>query len=101
MHVSAPDVHDATHDDHERFERRQLAPDRDARASAVVAIDESAAREIVQDLREAGLVTVSPAAETLVHLPSGSRFQSDRALAFFHRGWTARTDTESAAEDSS
>jgi ribosomal protein S19E (S16A) len=81
-----------TRPDYERFERRQLAQDRDNRQVQTVDIDESRARRIVQDLRAAGIVKTVPEDQCLVHQPSGEHFDSDTALAHFHRGWEAATD---------
>ena len=81
-----------TRPDYERFERRQLAQDRDNRQVQTVDVDESRARRIVQKLREAGIVVAVPEDKCLIHRPSGEKFDSDTALAHFHRGWEAATD---------
>ena len=81
-----------TRPDYERFERRQLAQDRDNRQVQTVDIDESRARRIVQDLRAAGIVVAVPEDQCLVHRPSGERFDSDTALAHFHQGWEAANE---------
>jgi len=78
--------------DYERFERRQLAQDRDNHRVQTVDVDESRARRIVQELRAAGIVKTVPEDQCLVHWPSGEKFDSDTALAYFHRGWEAAND---------
>lgn len=83
---------DDTRPDYERFEHRQLAQDRDNRQVQTVDVDESRARQIVQELREAGIVVAVPEDQYLVHWPSGEKFDSDTALVHFHRGWEAATD---------
>jgi hypothetical protein len=90
--------HDSTHDDHERFERRQLVQDRDARDPGAVTVDESQARQRVDALVDADVVDVVPEAELLVHTPSGRRFQNNRALVLFHKGWQARTDGDGVVD---
>jgi hypothetical protein len=92
------DRHDSTHDDHERFERRQLAHDRDANQQSVLTVDQSQARERVDALVDADVVDVVPEAELLVHTPSGRRFQNNRALVLFHKGWQARTDGDGVVD---
>jgi hypothetical protein len=89
------DRHDSTHDDHERFERRQLARDRDANQhQGVLTVDESQARQRVDALLDEGVVDLVPDAELLVHTPSETRFRSNRALVLFHEGWHAHTDAD-------
>jgi len=80
---------DRTMPDYERFERRQLAQDRDNRQVQTVDVDESEARAIVQDLIAADIVVAVPEDQCLIHRPSGDRFDSDTALVHFHRGWKA------------
>jgi hypothetical protein len=88
-----PSIHDSTHDDHERFERRQLARDGDSEPSTLVTVDESKAAQRVRALREEGVVDAIPEEKRLVHQPSEKVFRSDRALVLFHHGWvTARDD---------
>jgi hypothetical protein len=82
-----PSIHDSTHDDHERFERRQLARDADSEPSSLVTVDESWAAQSVRALREEGVVDTIPDEKRLVHRPSGMVFRSDRALILFHHGW--------------
>jgi hypothetical protein len=87
------DRHDSTHDDHERFECRQLAQDRDANQQrGVLTVDESEARQRVDVLVDDGVVDVVSEAELLVHAPSETRFRSNRALVLFHEGWQAHTN---------
>ncbi|MFU1782943.1 hypothetical protein ACM16X_16320 [Haloarcula japonica] len=81
-----------TRPDYERFERRQLAQDRDNQRVQTVDVDESKARLIVQDLRAAGMVKAVPEDQCLLHRPSSERFDSDTALVHFHRGWEAASD---------
>ncbi|WP_262174628.1 hypothetical protein [Haloarcula laminariae] len=83
---------DKTRPDYERFERRQIAQDRDNRRVETLNLEESRAREIVQDLKDAGIVVAVPEDQCLVHRPSGEKFNSNIALAHFHRGWEAATD---------
>ena len=80
-----------TQPDYERFERRQLAQDRDNRRTQTVDVDESRAREIVQELQDAGIVVAVPEDQCSVHRPSGEKFASNTALAHFHRGWEGAT----------
>jgi len=82
---------DPTIPDHEQFERRQLAQDRDNREVQTADVDESRARTIVQDLRAADIVVAVPEDQFLIHRPSGERFRSDTALVHFHRGWEGAT----------
>jgi ribosomal protein S19E (S16A) len=80
-----------TQPDYERFERRQLAQDRGNRRAQTVDVDESRAREIVQELQDAGVVVAVPEDQCPVHRPSGEKFTSNTALAHFHRGWEGAT----------
>lgn len=89
-----PSIHDSTHDDHERFERRQLARDRDARRPQTVIVDEPQAADTVRELIDAGVVDVVPDDQVLRHAPSKRSFESNRALVLFHRGWQAREDAD-------
>lgn len=89
-----PSIHDSTHDDHERFERRQLARDRDARRTQTVTVDESQAAKIVRELIDVGVVDVVPDDQLLRHAPSKRSFESNRALVLFHRGWQAREEAD-------
>ncbi|MBX0296900.1 hypothetical protein [Haloarcula nitratireducens] len=79
---------DETIPDYERFERRQLATDRDTGMDSLC-IDESLADDLVEDLRAAGVIDVIPAEQLLAHSPSGEVFESNQALAYFHEGWAA------------
>ena len=78
--------------DHEQFERRQIAQDQENRRVQTADVDESRARQIVEDLRAAGIVVAVPEDQCLAHRPSGEMFHSDTALVHFHRGWEATTD---------
>ncbi|WP_342447934.1 hypothetical protein [Haloarcula amylovorans] len=77
--------------EYERFERRQLAIDRDTGTDSLC-IDESLAHELVEDLRAAGVVDVIPEEQLLTHSPSGEVFESNQALAYFHAGWEAASE---------
>ena len=74
--------------EYERFECRQLATNRDRRTDSLC-IDESLAHDLAKDLRAAGVVDVIPTEQLLAHSPSGEAFESNQALAYFHRGWAA------------
>jgi len=93
-----PTLHDDTSTDHEQFERRQLAQDRDhaqrQSPDTLVAIDESEARMIVFDLLDRGIAIPVEEEQVLCHEPSGRSFKSDLLLAVFHKGWTAREGTD-------
>jgi len=88
------DIYDDTSNDHERFERRQLARDRDRRQQDVLSLDERRAAQIVRDLREQHIVDVQPEEQLLIHTPTGTKFEDDRALVYFHRGWQAAGDSD-------
>jgi len=92
MHMSGPDIHDDTADDHERFERELLAQDQDARRPSTADLDDEAARNLVRDLLDAGTVTPVVDERVLVHEPSGAAFESLWQLAVFHQDWTAAGD---------
>lgn len=85
------DQHDSTHTDAADAERRAVAEDADLTAGgeSPLLIDESQAVNIVRDLRAEGIVEAIPEDQLLVHTPSGTTFKSDKALAYFHEGWTA------------
>ncbi|QIO25344.1 hypothetical protein [Haloarcula sp. JP-L23] len=85
---------DETIPDYERFERRQLANDRDTGMDSLC-IDESGAHDLVEDLRAEGVIDVVPDEQLLIHSPSGRAFGSDKALAYFHTGWQAATVDDS------
>jgi len=99
MEPHQPTRHDDASNDAERFERRQLAKDRDQRNSDVLSIDESVASEVVYVLRDEGVVDIIPEEEKLVHLPSGQKFKSNVALAYFHEGWDAKVAEEEGDEE--
>jgi hypothetical protein len=75
--------------DYERFERRQIAQDRDRQRPDTVEIDEQRACDIVKRLADQGTVSFIPEAEVICHDPSGKLFESNTALAYFHNGWEA------------
>lgn len=81
--------YDDTSNDPERFERRQLAQDRDRRPQDVSSLDEQRAAQIVRNLREQHIVDVQPEEQLLIHTPTGTKFECDLALVYFHRGWQA------------
>lgn len=83
------DRHDDTSDAHHQFERRQLAQDRDRRAKRTSDLTSSEVREVVEDLIEAGTVTVDSEMRRLIHCPTGVAFTSRSALAHFHLGWAS------------
>ncbi|KAA9400587.1 hypothetical protein Har1131_17975 [Haloarcula sp. CBA1131] len=82
---------DQTVPDYERFEREQIAQDRDRRRLDTVEIDEPRGREVVTSLLDEGVVEPIPEHEVLQHVPSGQCFDSDMALVYFHKGWEAGT----------
>lgn len=88
------DIYDDTSNDHERFERRQLAKDRDRRRQGVLSIDEQHAAGIVHDLRKQHIVDVQPQEQLLIHTPTGTKFERALALVYFHRGWQAADDSD-------
>ncbi|MXR40802.1 hypothetical protein GRX01_05535 [Halobaculum sp. WSA2] len=78
--------------DRDRFEREQLARDRDADRVETADVTAAFARELVDDLIAADVVTARSDPRVFVHNLSGVAFRSRRQLAAFHRGWaTART----------
>ena len=91
--MTDPTAFGDTSTDHERFEAEQLAQDRDATQSTADLTDD-AARHLVSDLVDDGVVTPIAEQRVLVHDPSGKAFDSITQLAVFHRGWTAGRDKE-------
>lgn len=85
------DQHDSTHTDAADAEHRAVTEDADLTVGgeSPLVIDESQAANIVRDLRAEGVVEAIPEDQLLIHTPSGTPFQSDKALAYFHEGWTA------------
>ena len=79
---------DETSNDHKRFEAEQLAQDHDA-ARQTADLTDAAARHLVNDLVDEGVVTPVVERRVLVHDLSGEAFDSITQLAVFHRGWTA------------
>jgi hypothetical protein len=102
-HGHNPSIHDSTHDDHERFERRQLARDSDSSPDpghgTLVTVDESWAAQSVRALREEGVVDAIPDEQRLVHRPSEMVFRSDRALILFHHGWMVAAQNDQHGHD--
>ena len=95
--MPGPDPHEETSRDYERFEKEQLAQDRDAARVDTADIDDATAQRLVNDLVDAAVVTPVPDDHVLVHEPSGTTFDSTTQLTVFHRGWTAGRDAD--AED--
>jgi len=98
IHMSDPDRHDDTTDDHECFERELLAQDRDAQRPSTADLDDETAQDLVRDLLDAGTVTPVVDERVLVHEPSGAAFESIHQLANFHQGWTAAHDIDEREE---
>jgi hypothetical protein len=96
--MPGPDPHDDTSRDYERFEKEQLAQDRDAARMDTADIDDPTAQRLVSDLVDPPVVTPVPEDRVLVHEPSGTAFDSTTQLAVFHRGWTANRDADAEAE---
>ena len=91
--MTGPTLFDETSNDHERFEAEQLAQDYDATRPPADLTD-TAARHLVTDLVDKGMVTPVAERRVLVHDPSGEAFDSITQLAVFHRGWTATRATD-------
>ncbi|QRV18062.1 hypothetical protein JMJ58_24380 (plasmid) [Haloterrigena salifodinae] len=96
--MPGPDPHDDTSRDYERFEKEQLAQDRDAAGVDTADVDDTTAQRLVSDLVDADVVTLVPEDQVLVHEPSGTAFDSSTQLAVFHRGWTAGRDADTEGE---
>ena len=96
--MPGPDPHDDTSRDYERFEKEQLAQDRDAASADTADVDDTTAQRLVSDLVDADVVTPVPEDQVLVHEPSGTTFDSMTQLAVFHRGWTAGRDADGEGE---
>ncbi|QKY22165.1 hypothetical protein B4589_017340 (plasmid) [Halolamina sp. CBA1230] len=96
--MPGPDPHDDTSRDYERFEKEQLAQDRDATSVDTADVDDTTAQRLVSNLIDAAVVTPVPEDHVLVHEPSGTAFDSTTQLAVFHRGWTAGRDADGEDE---
>ncbi|WP_434523147.1 hypothetical protein [Halorubrum sp. AS12] len=96
--MPGPYPHEETSRDYERFEKEQLAQDRDAAGVDTADIDDATAQRLVSDLVDADVVTPVPEDQVLVHEPSGTAFDSSTQLAVFHRGWTAGRDADAEGE---
>jgi hypothetical protein len=96
--MPGPDPHDDTSRDYERFEKEQLAQDRDATSVDTADVDDPTAQRLVNDLVDADVVTPVPENRVLVHEPSGAAFDSTTQLAVYHRGWTAGRDADAEGE---
>ena len=92
--MPGPDPHDDTSRDYERFEKEQLAQDRDAASVETADVDDTTAQRLVSDLVDTAVVTPVPENQVLVHEPSGTMFESTTQLTVFHRGWTAGRDAD-------
>ena len=86
--MTGPTLFDETSTDHERFEAEQLTRNHDA-ARQTADLTDTAARHLVTDLVDEGVVTPVAEQRVLVHDPTGEAFDSITQLAVFHRGWTA------------
>jgi len=82
----------------EQFEAELLAQVHDATSVSTTDMDDSEARNLVNELVDADFVTPVPEDRVLVHEPSGTAFDSSTQLAVFHRGWTAACDADEEAE---
>ena len=91
--MTRPTAFDETSTDHKRFEAEQLVQDRDATQSTADLTD-AAARHLVSDLVDNGVVTPVAEQRVLVHDPSQKAFDSITQLAVVHRGWTTGCDEE-------
>jgi hypothetical protein len=96
--MPGPDLHDDTSRDYERFEKEQLAQDRDAAGVDKADVDDTTAQRLVNDLVDANVVTPVPEDQVLVHEPSGRAFDSSTQVVVFHRGWTAGRDADAGGE---
>ncbi|KZX46195.1 hypothetical protein [Haloarcula sp. K1] len=85
------DQHDSTHTDAADAEREAIAEDTDFTTGGEppLVIDESEAANVVRKLRAEGTAEAIPEDQLLIHTPSGILFKSDKALAYFHKGWTS------------
>jgi hypothetical protein len=97
-HTATPDSHEDTSSDDERFEKEQLAQDRDATGIDTADVDDTSAQRLVNDLVDADIVTPVPEDHVLVHEPSGTAFDSSTQLALYHRGWIAGRDADAEGE---
>lgn len=75
--------------DHERFEAEQIARDSDATQCETADIDEKHAWLLVEELVRLNVVTPIAESHSFVHEPSGKIFDSEKAVAQFHKGWKA------------
>ena len=96
--MPGPDPHDDTSSDYERFEKEQLAQDRDAAGIDTADVDDATGQNLVKDLIDTDVVTPVPEDQVLVHEPSGTTFDSAIQLAVFHRGWAAGRDADGEGE---
>jgi len=88
------DQHDSTYTDATDAERRAVAEDADLTVGggSPLLINESQAANIVRDLRFESVVEAIPEDQLLAHTPSGTIFKSNKALAYFHKGWIANSN---------
>lgn len=97
--MTGPDRVDDTSRDHERFEKEQIAQDRDAARIETADIDEAHAWMVVEELIGQNVVMPVAKSQSLVHEPSGNVFRSEKALALFHKGWKAGYDAAAERRD--
>lgn len=79
------DTRNETTAHHEWLETELLAQDRNAARVSMADVDETTARQLVND----SLVSAVAADRVLVHKPTGETSDAIRQLAVFHQGWTA------------
>ncbi|WP_436926688.1 hypothetical protein [Halosimplex amylolyticum] len=96
--MTTPDPHDDTNADYKQFEKAQLAQDRDVAGVNTADINDTMARNLVDDLIDADVVTPIPEECVLVREPSGTAFDLTTQLAVYHRGWTAACNADVEAE---
>ncbi|WIV68947.1 hypothetical protein [Natrialbaceae archaeon AArc-T1-2] len=90
--MSKPELNDDTSADYEQFEAELLAQDQDAARVGTADMDDSEARNLVNELLDAGIVIPIAEKRVLVHKPSSEAFESITQLAVFHKGWTTACD---------
>lgn len=97
--MTGPDRFDDASRDQERFENELVAQDRDAARIETADIDVSHAWMLVKELIGQEVVTPVAESQSLVHEPSGESFQSEKALALFHKGWKSGYDAATERRD--
>ena len=96
--MTDPNPIDDTADDYRRFEARLVAHDRDTTHAVTADIGDTAARKLVTELIDNGVVTPVPGKRVFIHEPSGVAFDSSTQLAVFHQGWTAARNADKDGE---